>query len=385
MPTPATPSPVFVLDARGVGDRPTGIARSTMTLCRGLAELGTPVRVLSGSETPPAWLGDPGQLVFVACPGKPGPFSLDRGEPKRALRSLRPDVVVSPETFAPMVGFGRWASVPIVHDLIPITHRAGALPSVKARLSPVWGAWVRRQCARAARVMTPSEHSKGELVRTLGVDAGKIDVVPNAVLRATEPSEAAIERGLRLIDAHPADPMLLFVGRRPSYKNAAMLVEAFAGASLPERAKLVFAGPRDPRHAHAERTAAAVARPGSVVFPEAVDDETLAALYAIAWAVACPSRAEGFGLPPLEAGVRTTAVLASDIPAHREVLGPDAPLLDPGDVDAWRVAIELVLTDSEHRRTLATSLRARTEQFTPRRQAEAALACWERALSSRRC
>ena len=52
-----------------------------------------------------------------------------------------------------------------------------------------------------------------------------------------------------------------------------------------------------------------------------------------------PSFAEGFGLPIIEALHLGAPVLASDIPAHREVAGQNAILLDPLDSPAWRRAI----------------------------------------------
>ena len=53
-----------------------------------------------------------------------------------------------------------------------------------------------------------------------------------------------------------------------------------------------------------------------------------------------PSFAEGFGLPIIEAQALGIPVVASDIPAHREVGGPDTTLLDPLDGPGWRQAVE---------------------------------------------
>ena len=66
-----------------------------------------------------------------------------------------------------------------------------------------------------------------------------------------------------------------------------------------------------------------------MILPGHVSDETLACLYAGALAFVSPSASEGFGLPAVEAAASGTAVVLSDIPAHRESLG-DAALLRPG-------------------------------------------------------
>lgn len=62
-------------------------------------------------------------------------------------------------------------------------------------------------------------------------------------------------------------------------------------------------------------------------------------LLAGAIALLMPSHAEGFGLPLIEAMRLGVPVMASDIPAHREVVDAQALLLDPRDPLAWDAAI----------------------------------------------
>ncbi|WP_246263337.1 glycosyltransferase family 4 protein [Caulobacter soli] len=68
-------------------------------------------------------------------------------------------------------------------------------------------------------------------------------------------------------------------------------------------------------------------------------DEAVRALIGGARAVLCPSFAEGYGLPVAEALGLGAPVLASDIPAHREVGGRAADYLDPLDGPAWAAAV----------------------------------------------
>jgi glycosyltransferase involved in cell wall biosynthesis len=69
----------------------------------------------------------------------------------------------------------------------------------------------------------------------------------------------------------------------------------------------------------------------------------LAAVYRRASVVLLPSRAEGFGLPVVEALACGAAVVASDLPVLRETGGNAAVYCPAGDVAAWcRVVAELL-------------------------------------------
>lgn len=70
-----------------------------------------------------------------------------------------------------------------------------------------------------------------------------------------------------------------------------------------------------------------------------VPDADLPALIAGARAVLMPSFAEGYGLPVGEALALGVPVIASDLPAHREVGGAVPDYLDPLDGPGWQAAI----------------------------------------------
>ena len=66
-----------------------------------------------------------------------------------------------------------------------------------------------------------------------------------------------------------------------------------------------------------------------------LSDAGLASLVRGATAVVAPSSVEGFGLPVAEALSLGVPVIASDIPAHREVGGHRATFIDPIDGLTW--------------------------------------------------
>jgi glycosyltransferase involved in cell wall biosynthesis len=82
-----------------------------------------------------------------------------------------------------------------------------------------------------------------------------------------------------------------------------------------------------------------------LIRPGYVDAQSLRGIVAGAAVLTYPSRYEGFGLPPLEALAAGTPVVASDLPATREVLGGHARLVPPGDAGALAAALRAVLVE----------------------------------------
>jgi glycosyltransferase involved in cell wall biosynthesis len=81
-----------------------------------------------------------------------------------------------------------------------------------------------------------------------------------------------------------------------------------------------------------------------------LSDAGLATLLRGAVALVSPSSVEGYGLPVAEALSLGVPVVASDIPAHREVGGEHATFIDPIDGAEWlRVLLELLKPSSELR------------------------------------
>jgi len=111
----------------------------------------------------------------------------------------------------------------------------------------------------------------------------------------------------------------------------------------------VLAGHPEPYDAELRGLAARLGVEDRMRFADYVPDAELEALWGIAGVAAFPTRAEGFGMPVLEALARGVPVACSDLPVLREVsgglartFGPDDPagaaatiaaaLEDPGDV-----------------------------------------------------
>ncbi|WP_160149535.1 glycosyltransferase family 4 protein [Roseiconus lacunae] len=128
-------------------------------------------------------------------------------------------------------------------------------------------------------------------------------------------------------------PYILFVGRRNNYKNFQVVWEAWNRIAdrRPKHAKLAIVGPPMKRR---EATALGFQNDSAAVLVPNASDEVLRGLYEHANAFVFPSKAEGFGLPSLEAMCAGTPVLVSDLPVMHEVVGDAGYFFDPENVES---------------------------------------------------
>jgi glycosyltransferase involved in cell wall biosynthesis len=136
--------------------------------------------------------------------------------------------------------------------------------------------------------------------------------------------------------------MVLTVGRVERYKNVDLIIRAFSGVRAEATLVVVGDGPDRPR---LERLAAGA---GRVRFTGRVSDAELEALLSAADVVTSASDHEAFGLVMADGLTAGARVVASGIPAHREIgrlAGPAAPIsyVDPRNTTDFAVALDTAL------------------------------------------
>lgn len=228
----------------------------------------------------------------------------------------------------------RWGlrALYFLHDLIPISHPEYARPDEAARhhrrvqtlLTTGCGLIVNSLDTGRAMERYATEH---------GLSVPPWIVAPLAPTRLPAPSD---QRPLR-------EPYFVVIGTIEPRKNHLLvlhlwrqLVQAL-GAHAP---RLVIIGQRG---WECEQVVDLLERcealRGFVLERPGCDDAELATWLAHAQALLFPSFAEGFGMPLVEALAAGLPVLASDLPAFREVAGDVPDYLDPLDGPAWRQAV----------------------------------------------
>ncbi|MBU1346469.1 MAG: glycosyltransferase family 4 protein [Alphaproteobacteria bacterium] len=222
--------------------------------------------------------------------------------------------------------------VVLIHDLIPITHPEFCRPGDGDRHRQR----VVNSLNLASRIVVNSRYTAHELssfaareaIAAPPIDAVHLGLEPTFLTRPT----AATSR-----------PYFLHVGTIEARKNLAFLLTVWRrlqekmGDAAPQ---LVLVGrygwENEAVLDHLERSPALR---GLVHQASDLPDSALATLMAGARALVAPSSVEGFDLPAVEASALGVPLIASDIPAHRE-LTPDARLIDPLDGLGWIDALE---------------------------------------------
>src|SRR5439155_9905366 len=97
-----------------------------------------------------------------------------------------------------------------------------------------------------------------------------------------------------------------------------------------------------------------------------------------------PTHYEGFGLPPLEMMACGGDVIASTAAAVREVVHDRVALLDPGDIDGWRNAMQRAISDDDWRNMACRGSLERASEFTWDRCARATLAVYRKVIQKER-
>ena len=380
--------PEVVLDARWVERELSGIGRYTVAILREFAAMRPEFRfcVLAGSEERAAWLaaetgaaGD-GRFSFVPVAG--GPFS-PRGQwaAARLARKRGAAVFHSTNFMLPLPLAGRkrphaTKCVCNIHDLIPLAHPEFTPKALKTRFFPVYRALMREIAARGDAFVTASDSAKGDMMRLLGVEEGRI-------LVATDGVDGRYRPGGEKPSARGEAKRILYVGRADPYKNLAGLVRAFARArelGLPAGTRLLVAGSPDSRYPEAAAEARRLGLGDAVEWLGYVDDAALLKAYQEADLLALLSRYEGFGLPVAEAMACGTPVLCSDAASLPEVAGAAARLVAPDDTEGAARAMVKVLSDPAEAARLRLAGLARAGRFSWRASASALLGLYERLV-----
>jgi glycosyltransferase involved in cell wall biosynthesis len=251
--------------------------------------------------------------------------------------------------------YGRLAAralgVPAVHTLHGLHFETYGAVGRAAYLA------LERRLSRWTRVIvnvSRSQEIEGLALRLF--DRGQSRVVVNGVDAARLTAAAADRAEARAALALPASGRVVgSAARFDPVKRLDLVLRAAAHIADGELRVALIGGGKDERRLR--RLAASLGLGARAVFPGEIVDA--ARLFRAFDVYVAPSAKEGMPLAVLEAMALGVPVVASDIAAHREVLGGASPGLVEAAPQALGEALGALLTDDQARATLGAEQRTR--------------------------
>ena len=259
--------------------------------------------------------GDDGVYVVASHSGLPQRAGyLDRFDPSRRMRRLA-----------------------YIHDLIPLDYPEYQTP--RSRLI------FRRYLAELARGPVSFAANSADTARRLTDYASAQGWKVGAPLVATPSLQPAVAPAAavpaRLAPVFAKGPVFTVLGTIEPRKNHLLLLTLWRRmAEAGEAPQLLVIGKRGWMNDNivALLDDCAAIQP-FVTEANGLSDAEIAAVLKASRAMLFPSFAEGLGIPMLEAKAAGLPVIASDLPALREIAAADTVFLDPLDGLGWREAI----------------------------------------------
>lgn len=322
--------------------------------------------------------------------------SVGRVATVRALRDfiqdVGPDIVHTTLIDADVVGRTAAAAsrVPVVSSLVNVNHGLDVLRSGAGPLSRRVQAW--SADALTARLVVRfhalTDHVASVMSRRLLIPSDRIEVIP----RGRDPVRLGMRSPDRRAAARAAhgvrdDQFLVCAAaRHERQKGLDVLLRSIPQVvALRPDATFIVGGRHGNQTSELEALVAELGIADAVRFIGQRDDVADLMCAADAWCV--PSRWEGFGGILLEAMCLQVPIVASDVPAVREVAGdpPVAALVPPGDHAALARALVAIADDATAAAASARRARQRfLDEFSVDAVSTQMVAFYERALAESR-
>ena len=217
--------------------------------------------------------------------------------------------------------------------------------------------------SRADIVTTVSAYSKNSIEKYLSVNPENIFIIPNGVsVKFFETYDKQIAK--KYIKAkYGFEKFILFISRIEPRKNHVLLLKAYLQLNLYSKGYwLALLGTRSMRSPEFDKMLNELPQKirQFIFIKSDIEDEDLLEFYRAAAAFVYPSKAEGFGIPPLEAAALRIPVLCSHSSAMNEFSFFGQNHIDPLDYDVFKSKLlEMVeeLPDETYQKDLSELIR----------------------------
>jgi len=285
------------------------------------------------------------------------------------LLKIKPDLIVSMDGFLSLSS--RTKQLPVIYDL-NFEHYPENLPW---RNRVYYRSFFPHFARKARRIVTISEYSKMDIVKTYNVDENKIDNVSCGISDYFFPCTEAEKIEIKQKYAG-SNEYFFFVGTMHPRKNILRLIQGFDAfkKSSKNALKLVLAGNIMWDDNSIKTVVENSTFKDDILLAGRVNNEELRLLTGGSSCLVFVPIFEGFGLPPVEAMQCEVPVIASNVTSIPEIVGDAALLINPYNIEEIKDAMLAVYNNNSLRQMLIQKGNIRKQQFT---WANTAKAFWD--------
>ncbi len=240
------------------------------------------------------------------------------------LKKYSPDLFFSPDGWMSLKT--PVPTVNVIHDL-NFVHRPSDFPFFYRKY---YNYFFPKYAKKAKQLITVSEYSKTDIIKTWGIAPKKIDVAYNGCNTIYTP--VASELGIEIENQFTGgNPYFIYVGSHNPRKNIEGMLDAFDifKQNDMQNYKLVIVGEAMWNNSYLQNKIDKLNYKDDIVFTGRLSTEVLHLVLASAKALLLVSFSEGFGIPVVEAMHCDVPVICSNVSALPEIAGNAALFADP--------------------------------------------------------
>lgn len=295
---------------------------------------------------------------------------------KKALKKYKADVFFSPDGYMSLTSDVK--QIGVIHDL-NFEHHPEDLPkSARNYLKKYFPLFA----TKAQHILTVSEYSKQDIIKTYGIKTDKVTVAHNGVGDFFKPISTIEKKGIKSKFTN-GNNYFIFVGALHPRKNVVNLFKAFNAFKLENKndIKLLIVGEKYWWNEEIQRTFESLKFKSDIIFTGHVQSDELNQLYGAALALTFVSYFEGFGIPLVEAMKCETPIISSKATCLPEVAGDAALYVDPFSVNEITSAMKKIADEPATREKLIQEGKERSKNFSWDKTAEIVWRVIEKVLN----
>ena len=238
---------------------------------------------------------------------------------------------------------------------------------------------IKNSVKKADIIIAVSYSIKKELLEYFKLDSNKIKVIYHGINEEL-PSKVEEDKKDKVLKKHNIKlPFFLFVGNLEIRKNISLLLKAFELFKKNDLKsyRLVLVGKGGHGYEKIKEDLNNNSERNNIIELGWIEDRVLSSIYSSAEAFIFPSLYEGFGLPVLEAMRFGLPVIASDIPALKEITGGAAALVNPSQPEDMAEAMYKISSNYNQKKEFIEKGNERIKFFSWEKTAKQMLEIYE--------